>query len=92
MPRKICSGGNFGPSGIAVTVQPVLRIVDFISECASSIRAKGADITEDAILYLEKKTYRTDCRQNRKRAIRKKCQKLRLVNGEILKRGQDKLV
>ena len=89
MSRKICSGGNFGPSGIAVTV---LRIVDFISECASSIRAKGADITEDAILYLEKKTYRTDCRQNRKRAIRKKCQKLRLVNGEILKRGQDKLV
>ena len=46
--------------------------------------AKGPDITEDAILYLEKKTYRIDCPQNRKRAIRKKCQKLRLVNGEIL--------
>jgi hypothetical protein len=40
---------------------------------------------EDAILYLERKTYREDCPVNRKRAIRKKCKKFRINDGgEIL--------
>ena len=42
-------------------------------------------IMEDAILYLEERQYRDDCPPNRKRAIRKKCQKFKIDDsGEIL--------
>lgn len=44
----------------------------------------GDSIMEDAVLYLEEKRYRADCPPNRKRAIRKKCKKLKLDHGEIL--------
>ena len=43
-------------------------------------------------IYLKEKQYRADCNPNRKRAIRKKCQKFRIDDGgEVLykkKHGQ----
>lgn len=50
------------------------------------------DLIAQACLYLTEKTYPEGCTLNRKRQIRKKAEKLKIVNGELFYMRKDKQV
>ena len=50
------------------------------------------DLIEQACVYLMEKTYPEGCTLNRKRQIRKRAEKLNIVNGELYYAPKDKQV
>ena len=46
-------------------------------------------LVEHAFLYLNEKTYPPDCTKNEKRSIRRKAEKLVVVNGELFCKKKD---
>jgi len=47
-------------------------------------------LLEDAVVYLQKKTYREGASKNEKRIIRRKAEKFSLEGGELLYTKKDK--
>ena len=50
------------------------------------------DLIEQACIYLMEKTYPEGCTLNRKRQIRKRAEKLHIVNGELYYAPKDRQV
>ena len=60
------------------------------STASHSMDEEENTLMQDAILYLQKKTYRVGLSKNEKRIVRRKAEKFSLKTGELLYTKKDK--